>query len=283
MENQPKANPLAKYFRQPSIYIKLPSKGKFWQDNALELPVTGEVPIYPMTTKDEVTLRTPDALMNGAGIVDIINSCCPAIKDAWKMPSIDVDAVLIAIRIASYGHQMDVETTCPQCQGENTHAIDLRVSLASIQSPDYSQKVDLGHIKVKLKPQIYFGVNKANMIDYEEQRMLRALEAPDVDPELRAQEINQSMARLVDIALDTVTNSTEYIETEDGTVVNDPEFIKEFYVNAEGAVIKAVQKQLSDFNAAGGVQPQAAPCTHCGTEYKIPLLFDYANFFGVGS
>jgi hypothetical protein len=61
-----------------------------------------------MTTKDEITLKTPDALLNGQGVVNVIESCCPAIKDAWAMPSIDVDATLIAIRIASYGNQMDL-------------------------------------------------------------------------------------------------------------------------------------------------------------------------------
>ena len=101
------ANPLAKHFRQPAIYMKLPSQGRFWPSEALNLPATGAIPVYPMTAKDEIVLRTPDALMNGQGIIDVIQSCCPNIVDAWRMPSIDVDAVLVAIRIASYGNQMD--------------------------------------------------------------------------------------------------------------------------------------------------------------------------------
>ena len=119
------ANPLSKYFRQPSIYLKLPSNGQFWPDGAVELPVTGEIPVYPLTARDEVTLRTPDALMNGSGVTDVIHSCCPSIKDAWKMPSVDVDAVLIGIRIASYGHSMDLDTNCPKCNEDNRHAVDL--------------------------------------------------------------------------------------------------------------------------------------------------------------
>ena len=31
-------NPLRKYFRQPKVYITLPSKGKFYADGAIELP-----------------------------------------------------------------------------------------------------------------------------------------------------------------------------------------------------------------------------------------------------
>ena len=154
------ANPLAKYFRQPAIYIKLPGAGKFWAEGSLNLPVNGEIPIYPMTTRDEVTLRTPDALMNGSGVVSVIESCCPNIIDAWKTPTVDVDAILIAIRIASYGQQMDVETTCPHCNEKNTHALDLINCLGGIQCPDYSQPIAIDNLKIKLKAQIYFGSNQ---------------------------------------------------------------------------------------------------------------------------
>ena len=104
--NTPQSNPLAKHFRQPALYVKLTSNGSFWPDGSLDLPVTGEIPIYPMTTKDEITLRTPDALINGTSVVKVIESCAPNIKDAWKMPTVDVDSTLIAIRIASYGPKM---------------------------------------------------------------------------------------------------------------------------------------------------------------------------------
>ena len=119
------SNPLAKHFRQPAIYIKLPSNGKFWPDNTLDLPLTGEIPVMPMTTKDEILLRTPDALMNGSGVVEVMQSCVPNIKNAWVAPSIDIDTIFIAMRIASYGHSMDMETICPKCQEKNLYGIDL--------------------------------------------------------------------------------------------------------------------------------------------------------------
>ena len=53
-------NPLAKHFRQPVMYIKLPSQGRWWANNAIEIPVTGEIPVYAMTARDEITFKTPD-------------------------------------------------------------------------------------------------------------------------------------------------------------------------------------------------------------------------------
>ena len=109
------SNPLAKHFRQPVMYLKLPSNGRWWANGALEIPVTGEIPIYAMTAKDELMFKTPDALLNGQGVVDVIQSCMPNIKDAWRIPNLDIDVILIAIRIASYGHEMEFESTCPHC------------------------------------------------------------------------------------------------------------------------------------------------------------------------
>jgi hypothetical protein len=60
-----------------------------------------------MTAKDELMLKTPDALMNGQATVEVIKSCVPSIKNPWHMPSIDIDTILIAIRIATYGENME--------------------------------------------------------------------------------------------------------------------------------------------------------------------------------
>jgi hypothetical protein len=79
------SNPLLKHFRQPQLYLRLPSEGKWWSADSLELPVTKEIAVYAMTARDELLIKTPDALLNGQATVDVIQSCCPNIKDAWKL------------------------------------------------------------------------------------------------------------------------------------------------------------------------------------------------------
>ena len=76
---------LQQFYRQPKIYIKLPSKGKHYSAEEFEPTTTGEIPVYSMTAKDEIKFKTPDALMSGQATVDIIESCAPNIKDAWKV------------------------------------------------------------------------------------------------------------------------------------------------------------------------------------------------------
>jgi hypothetical protein len=140
-------NPLMAHFRQPAIYFNLPSQGQFWT-SGLEMPESGDLPIYPMTARDEITLKTPDALLNGQGVVDVIHSCCPNITDAWQMPSIDVDATLIAIRIASYGNKMDFDSKCPHCSEENRFEADLGTLLAKVVTPDYTKKISVQNLSI---------------------------------------------------------------------------------------------------------------------------------------
>jgi len=272
-------NPLSKYFRQPAIYLKLPSRGKYWDEDALEIPVTGEIPVYPMTSRDEITLRTPDALMNGTSVVEVIQSCCPSIKNAWKMPSIDVDAVLIAIRIASYGNNMDVDTNCPKCNEENNNQVDLTSILAGLVVPDYNALLELDGLKIKLKPQKFLGVNRQNQIGYEEQKIMNSLNTIEENPEAKADLIAKSMARLVDLGQEIVADSTEYIELPDDTQVTDRDFILEFYRNANGSVMRRIQEVLAEKNKEAAIKNQKVQCSGCTNEYQVPLNFDYANFF----
>ena len=39
-------NPLSAFMRQPKIYIRLPSGGNYWPEGSIEIPETGELPVY---------------------------------------------------------------------------------------------------------------------------------------------------------------------------------------------------------------------------------------------
>jgi hypothetical protein len=278
-----KPNPLNKHFRQPAIYLRLPSKGAYWPEEALSLPASNELPVYPMTMKDEITLRTPDALLNGEGMVSVIQSCCPSIKDAWMIPSVDVDAILVAIRIASYGGDMDANSKCPNCQTDNMHTLDLNGIMDRFLMPNYNRVVDAGDLKIKLRPQPYFSVNRNNMIMFEEQRLLQAVTNEDLSEEERTRKFNEHMDRLVDLNLEVLTDSTDYILTPDGEKVDDRDFIKDFYVNAESSFVKKVRDRLEEIQNEAKLPQVKVLCESCDKEYEMNVTFDYSSFFDQGS
>ena len=59
-----KSNPLAGYYRAPKMYTEIPTGGKYYDDKIIEWPDTNELPVYPMTAKDEMIMKNPDALLN---------------------------------------------------------------------------------------------------------------------------------------------------------------------------------------------------------------------------
>jgi hypothetical protein len=281
--DQSAVNPLTKYFRQPAIYLKLPSQGRFWPEGALNLPLNNEIPVLPMSTKDEIILKTPDALLNGQGVVDVIQSCCPNIVDAWQTPSVDVDAIIIAIRIASYGNSMDFESQCPHCTETSDYAIDLTRVLEGIACPAYTESVTLDQMEIKIKPQAYFSVNKSNMIAFEEQQLLRSLGTMEDNPEQAAQSFNQHIAKLVDLNAEILAGSTDHIRMASGESVVNPLFIAEFYKNCEPSIVKQVRALIESHSKQAGLAPVEVNCHHCEQPFKVSITFDFASFFGKGS
>ena len=49
-------NPLTHLYRKKSLYVALPSKGKYYKDG-IELSVDEELGVLPMTTADEIKLK----------------------------------------------------------------------------------------------------------------------------------------------------------------------------------------------------------------------------------
>lgn len=282
MDTKP-TNPLTAHFRQPAIYFRLPSQGQFW-GSGLNLPPSGDIPVYPMTAKDEITLRTPDALLNGQGVIDVIHSCCPNVLDAWQMPSLDVDALLIAIRIASYGNEMAFESNCPHCTEENQYDVDLMRLLDGINPPDYTVKVQHGAVRIKLQPQRYSSLNETSQINYEEQRTLTTLADANLTEEEKIVQYKNHLERLVKLNTKILVDSTEYVEiVATNTIVTERHHIEEYYENCEAEVCKAVRDQLDEFGLKGGVPPMPVTCGSCEKPYSVPLTFDYATFFATGS
>lgn len=279
--SNPANNPLFKHFRQPAIYLRLPSGGKFYPDSAIDFPAIGEIPVYPMTVKDELTLKTPDALMNGEGMINVVKSCCPNIKDPWAMPAVDVEAVFVAIRLASYGEGMDVNTTCPHCQAKNSHTVDLRHVLDNLSPADYTQPVNIQGLLFRFRPQDYASINKANIIAFEEERLVTSIvNNSDIPEDEKLKLFNQSFDRLKNLNIEVVQSCIHSITTSEGAVVTDPAQIIEFLDNASREVYTEIKKSIEATINANKIRPLNLTCDECHKDYTNQLVFDQASFFG---
>jgi len=274
MEN----NPLTNYFRRPSIYIKLPSNGRFWPPDALVKNETGEYPVYPMTAVDEISYRTPDALFNGQAVVDVIQSCVPNIKNAWAMPGMDLDTILIAIRIASYSHEMDVETSCPKCSESANYSLDLRNVLDNLKTPDYTRTIELADLSISLKPLNYKQISDSNIIQFEEQKMLQVVSNSDVGEDEKVKLLSEAFKKVGQLTIRALRQSIESIQTPE-TTVSDPKFIDEFLKNCDRSVFDKIRDTVTRLKTSSELKPLHVKCSSCGHEYDQQFTLDMTNFF----
>lgn len=270
-------NPLTQYFRQPAIYIRLPSQGKFYPPGALNMPPNGELPVLPMTSNDEITYRTPDALFNGTATVNVIKSCVPSIRDPWAMPSADLDAVLIGIRIASYGHVMDISTTCPSCENQEEISVDLRAVNDTMRIGEYDQNLSVSDLEFWFQPISYKTVNQNNQVQMEQQQAMRLLQS-DADEQTKMDQLNRSMSVINDTTTMTIANSIAAIKTPTA-MVTETEFIVDYLRNCDSKIFNQLKDHVIALKKNSEVKPLKLSCSECNHQYEQPFTLDLSSFF----
>lgn len=279
-------NPLASFMRQPKIYIRLPSNGDYWPTGSINVSETGEYPVYSMTAKDELMLKVPDAVMSGQAVVDVIQHCIPNIKNAWQMPSIDLDVALIAIRLATYGEKM----TTPISFGEDIemeYTVDLRNVMDSLSNSIVWDPVVqvTDDLTVFVRPMTYKQISESALKTFETQKIMQVVNDDKLDEVEKSRLFKESFAKLTDITLGMVQSSIIKIDSSEGTTDN-PKFIAEFIENVDKDIFNKIQEHLDRLREINTIKPVTVTITDemrekgfTGDTIDVPMVFDPATFF----
>ncbi len=277
------SNPLARFFRQPAIYIRLPSDGRGWPVGSIEYPQNGEVPVLPMTAIDEITYRTPDALFNGEAVVSVIRSCVPCISDPWAVPSTDIDAILVAIRIASYGHNLDVASQCPACRTDHDYGLDLRTVIDRLEAADYGQELEIDQLCFHFRPLTYREINANSQLQFEQQKTLQLInDSEGMDEQSKIDRINSMMKKLIEVTVRAMSQSITAIHTPDG-VVTDHAHIEEFLNNCDRSTFEQVRDRVISLRETSELKPLNIKCPSCQHAYQQAFTLDMTRFFAPAS
>lgn len=270
------SNPLQKYFRQPKLFISLPSKGVFYKEGTF----TGDhsnVPIFGMTGMDEIIMRTPDALFNGEATIKVIESCCPYVVNAHEMPSLDIDTILAAVRIATYGDNIEFKHVCKNCATENDFEVPLSNVIEFYSDKSFDSRIGLGEVTVNLKPLTYSEMTKFNTENFKLQRTLNQLEAID-DPELRQVTLDQIYSRLAELQVDLFLMSIDTVQTPEA-LVEDKEHIIEWLKNSPKDIYNQIKDKLEANKEQWAMPRQHVECNNCNTPDEVDVILDQSNFF----
>jgi phage FluMu protein Com len=274
-------NPLSQYFRGQPIYIKLPSCGFYCEKDDIETNATGEIAVYPMTTGDELLLKSPDALINGESVAKIIQSCAPAIKNIYNLPAPDVEALLLAIKQATYDKQMDFETTCPKCDKINEFSVSIEWALSTMDhlKPDAETKLRNG-LKVKIKPYTYSSSVKLAVMAFNEAKFLQMLTEDDLTDEEKAGKASESYTKAVRLTVDLMAESIIGVYDKDNKLItNDPTHILEWVRNLNRGDAKTIEEAVKNLTDTGVAKEIEIKCDGCGHEWRTKIEYDPSNFF----
>ena len=271
-------NPLKQYFRRPAIYLKLPSGGKMYAPGVINIPESGELAVYPMTAIDEISSKTPDALYNGTAMADIIKSCIPDIKDPWSINSIDLDAILIAIKAAAGGDDMSISSECPSCKEVAEYGVNLVGILSQLKSADYEKELIINELAIKFRPLSYKEMNEAGTSQMEAQRIFMML-SKEENETVRAEKTQEALRFITDVTMKILSNTITHIRTPNA-FVEEKEYLLDFLRNCDSETYIAVRDYNASLKAQTEIKPLKIKCINCQHEYDQQFTLNTSDFFG---
>jgi len=239
-----KLNPLSKYFRKPTIYVQIPTGGRF--NPEIPKTILDEIPVMPMTAIDEISMQNPDALLNGEALMTVISSCVPSIPDPRNLCSIDADLLFLAIKYATYGKTVTHLHTCTKCEEQAEYNIDINNVLEKFPEIQEVEPIKHGDLKIYITPPRIESMTRLALIDVEQQRILQSIQAvseDDITEMELAKQFAISFRKVSKQNVDLLISSINRTETPDETV-SDEESIMEFMNNIPATIVKEVNDRV---------------------------------------
>ena len=275
---------LAKYYRAPKLYVRLPSQGAFNPD--IEQSMSGELAVMAMTGRDETMVKNPDALLNGEAVTSMIKSCVPGIKEPKDIPITDIDTLLIAIKIATSGEEHEVSATCPKCNTNNRGNVNLRNILptAKLLESEYPVTLDSG-VTCYLRPYTFKMQTEIALAAFDETKTLQNLTR---EKEINSESMaiyNKSFRKMAEMSVGLLAKSIIKVVTPDGEEVTDPNEIYDFVQNIDSAAAKKLDEVLSKINNLDIDKRLDMVCSNeeCKNNWTTEVDFNPTDFFAVGS
>ncbi|MFY0655431.1 MAG: hypothetical protein JXR12_01505 [Neptunomonas phycophila] len=258
--------------RIPGETFALPSGGLFYTNGELDSTVqNGEVHVFPMTAYDEIVIKTPDLLFNGKAIEQIFSRCIPAIKKPMEMLVKDVDYLLIALRLVSFGpqvtvvHKHDCETANEQKYEvsiqEFVHQVK-RIDPAVITS-EYTVTLDSGY-SILLSPMRY-------------KTVVEMMTDIDTDKPFTPEETHERNAGHLSSLIVSVT--TPPVEGGQTVTVTDQAQIVEWVSQLTILDMKRLQDAIDGQRNWGTDTHYNVQCKDCNSPVRINVPLNPIHFF----
>ncbi len=280
MMAQVQPNPLKNYFRTFKLYMKLPSGMSYYTPDVVTFTDKGEIGVLPMTGKDELAFKNPDALLNGEALIEVLTSCVPAVKLPRALLTNDIDALITAIRYATYNDALETELKCPKCGHDNVFKLDLQYALDNMTElePEYVINLETG-LSVFLKPYTFPDLLKGLHSNFEQTKLQRAVESQNLSDAQRSAIYGTAFKEIATVKFELMLSGiVKVVDEGRGVNVTDKKFIKEFLYNIDKKSVDKIHDLLTKINQIGIKRTFTAKCTECEHEWESEIDFNPVNF-----
>lgn len=279
-------NALSKFYRSPKLFIELPSGHERYTIDQVEFNESHEVGVFSMTLNDELLLKNPDALLNGEAVASVISNCVPAVKKPRELFAADIDALMVAIRIASFGKELDLSVVCPQeeCKKKNDVSLNLEAVLHTAKKLPEVSVVNLENgLTVFLHPKTFRLAMEEFKNEFESKKFIKSVTRDSSTSEdEKVSKLSKAFEKIARSQADILVRSIAKIVKEDeGIDVSEYETIRGFVENTETANITKIANELDKLNKPAVNNLFKVKCQHCSHEWEENYDFNLTDFFTI--
>jgi hypothetical protein len=273
-------NPLSKYFRVPKLNTTVPSRFRIYDDSVVD-HIDEEVSVMPMTASDEMIFKNPDNLLNGTAVIAVIKSCIPQIKKPEKISTNDMDSLIVAIRVATYGEILKLTSSCPKCSKSNTYDINMNdiISNMTFLEDDYSITTK-DNIKITLSPISYEESIEVIKLQFDQAKIARTISDDNLSDDDRRKILSSIFEKMAGVNASVIFNSVSKVEVlSEDIVVTNREHINEFMKNTDATTVGIISNKLEKISEVGVPKKVNVKCEGCGHEWMSELDYNPVDFF----
>jgi len=255
-------NPLLAKVQLPGKIFQLPSRGVLYNSGELRSDCKdGEIHVHPMSALAEINMKNPDMLFSGKAINEVFRECIPDILQPEELFGKDIDAIMIFLRMVTYGSQYEVSSVHNCKDGKlHTYVINIESMIQGMTFLDpteleklYKVELDNGQV-VTIQPVRY-------------KHLLTVLKLNENKKEFTADDLKQNL----------IVNLLSLIKDVDG--ISDPKMIEEWLRVAKSPYVNRIADSIDKTNNWGPKLTTMIKCKDCGTEYEAEIPINPINFF----
>ncbi|MCB1711480.1 MAG: hypothetical protein KDH96_03025 [Candidatus Riesia sp.] len=260
---------LSKLERIPGEMCRLPSHGIGYEQGVFADDVTnGDVMVFPVSSYDEIILKTPEKLLSGTAIYEVFKRRIPAIKQPEKLFHKDVDFLMTVLRKVSYGEEVQV-TFNHECKED---------------SKDHSYVVNISSLLQGTKRIDPTALSNTFTLENGQEVCMGTMLFSDMLEltQLRLKMMNQEIGETDDIILEYENTACDAISRSIISVddVTDKQQIKEWLFNVPIAYREALNVNIEEYNSSWGMSLDSiSKCKDCGQEISLRPTINPVSFF----